>query len=303
MPVEAVLQSDGFLPDVELRGAPQALDVDWIHRRGPQLDIYFLANLTEVEAEMDVAFRVADRTPEIWDAVSGSMRELPEFRVDNGQTVVPLQFAAKQSWFVVFRKAAESANRGNAKNFPALRHVGQLSGPWTVSFDKKWGGPDEVVFQHLDDWSKRPEPSIRYYSGTATYRNSFRVPREHSKALWLGLGEVKNLAEVRVNGHSAGIVWTAPWRVDIGKLLRAGRNELEIEVVNLWPNRLIGDGDLPEDQRYTKTNVRTYEHRLPADFSCWWDPACVGRKKSGEPAELLSSGLLGPVVLLSEDKG
>jgi hypothetical protein len=96
-------------------------------------------------------------------------------------------------------------------------------------------------------------------------------------------------------------VWTAPWRVDIGKYMRTGDNELEIEVVNLWPNRLIGDGDLPEDQRHTKTNVRTYDRRLPLGFSCWWEPECEDRKKSGAPAKLLSSGLLGPVVLLSEE--
>jgi hypothetical protein len=157
------------------------------------------------------------------------------------------------------------------------------------------------VFEHLDDWAKRPEPEIRFYSGAATYRNSFKVPRGRSKQVFLQLGEVKNLAQVRINGQDAGIVWTAPWRVDIGKFVHGGDNELEIEVVNLWPNRLIGDGDLPEEQRRTKTNVKTYERNLPPGFSCWWDPECEDRKKSGASAKLLSSGLLGPVVLLSEE--
>jgi len=169
-----------------------------------------------------------------------------------------------------------------------------------VHFDTRWGAPDSIVFQQLDDWTHRPDPSIRYYSGTATYRNTFKLPRSKSQRVYLDLGEVKNLAEVRINGHEAGIVWTAPWRVEIGRFLRAGRNQLEIDVVNLWPNRLIGDGDLPEEQRRTRTNVRTYEHKLPEGFSCWWDPECEERKKTGAPAKLLSSGLLGPVRLLSE---
>jgi hypothetical protein len=302
-PISDVLQTDGVLPDLELRNAPQDLDIDWIHRRDRELDVYFLANLTELEADAEVAFRVSKRAPELWDAVSGSIRELPEFREENGRTWVPLRFAARQSWFVVFRGPRKGSGGREPRNFPGLRQVGEVLGPWRVSFDKKWGGPENVEFQQLDDWAKRPEPAIRFYSGTATYRNSFKLPPQGSRGVHLQLGKVNNLAQVRINGNDAGIVWTAPWRVDISRFLRAGDNELEIEVVNLWPNRLIGDGDLPADRRHTKTNVRTYDRKLPRDFSCWWDPACEERKKSGEPAQLLPSGLLGPVVLLAEEPG
>jgi hypothetical protein len=239
----------------------------------------------------------------LWDAVSGTIRVLPEFRQESERTTVPLRFAAKQSWFVIFREPADAGRPRNGKNFPALRQVSSISGPWKLSFDKKWGGPENVVFHELDDWTERPEPSIRYYSGTAIYRNTFKFVHARSARVYLELGKVKNLAQVRINGHDAGVVWTAPWRAEISKFVRHGDNELEIEVVNLWPNRLIGDSDLPADRRYTKTNVRTYEHHLPANFSCWWDPACEERKKSGAPAELLSSGLLGPVALSVEESG
>lgn len=299
--VADVLRTDRVLPDLELLNAPAGFHFDWIHRRDHEVHTYFLANLTELEASFEVAFRVSDRAPELWDAVSGSIRQLPEFRQDNGRTVVPLQFAAKQSWFVVFRKATAVAPVGKGRNFPSLRQLQELSGPWKVHFDTGSGGPGQVVFQQLDDWTQRSEPSIRFYSGTATYRNSFTVPRGASAEVYLELGKVKNLAQVRVNGNDAGIVWTAPWRLEIGRFLHPGRNELEIQVTNLWPNRLIGDGNLPDGQRHTVTNVRTYEHRLPRDFSCWWDPECEARKASGAPAKLLPSGLLGPVALLVEE--
>lgn len=303
--VSSILQQDGVLPDVELRNAPPDLDIDWIHRQDPnqRLDIYFLANLTELEVDVEALFRVSGRVPELWDAVSGAIRELPEFRQESERTVVPLRFAAKQSWFMVFREPADSSRGRSGKNFPALQSVGSISGPWKLSFDKQWGGPQSIVFDRLDDWAERPEAGIRHYSGTAVYRNTFKFTAARSKRVYLELGKVMNLAQVRVNGRDAGIVWTAPWRVEIGELVRHGDNELEIEVVNLWPNRLIGDSDLPADQRYTKTNVRTYEHHLPADFSCWWDPVCEERKKSGAPAKLLSSGLLGPVTLSVEAPG
>jgi hypothetical protein len=242
---------------------------------------------------------VSDRIPELWDPVTASSRELDEFRIEGTRTVVPLGLAAKQSGFIVFRKPSGRRSRKPQKNVVALRELARIAGPWRVNFDPKWGGPAAVVFEKLDDWSKRPEDGIRHYSGTAVYRNAFNLPTPFAGPLYLDLGVVKNLAQVRINGHDAGIVWTAPWRVDIARFVRVGRNELEIEVVNLWPNRLIGDAALPDDQRVTKTNVGTYAAKLPATFFCAWDEECEARKQKGAPAALLTSGLLGPVRVMA----
>ena len=160
------------------------------------------------------------------------------------------------------------------------RLVQELTGPWEVSFNPDWGGPQHVVFEQLDDWTKRPEEGIRYYSGTATYRKPFEVSLPEAKSLkspvFLDLGIVKNLARVWLNGHDLGVIWTSPWRVEITDALKPGSNDLKIEVVNLWPNRLIGDARLPKEQRRTVTNVEKFD-------------------KPG--AVLLESGLLGPVTL------
>ena len=295
-----VIEADGLVPDVEFRGVQSGVELDWVHRGDGHCDIYFVANLSELQTDVNVAFRVSGRIPELWDPVTGGVRELEESHVDGGRTVVPLRFDAKQSAFVVFRTLSSPHRRKGRANVPALREVARIDGPWRVSFDPKWGGPPSVVFAELDDWSKRPEDSIRYYSGTAVYRNTFSIAARTAEMLYLHLGVVKNVAQVRINGHDAGIVWTAPWRVDIGGLVRIGKNDLEIEVVNLWPNRLIGDANLPSEQRLTKTNVTTYATKLPATFFCAWDKECEERKQSGVPATLLSSGLLGPVRVLGE---
>jgi hypothetical protein len=297
--VNEVIEADGLVPDVEIRGAREGMDLDWIHRRDGRCDIYFIANLSGVQADTSVAFRVSDRIPELWDPVTASSRELDEFRIEGTRTVVPLGLAAKQSVFIVFRKPSGRRSRKPQKNVVALRELARIAGPWRVNFDPTWGGPAAVVFEKLDDWSKRPEDGIRYYSGTAVYRNAFNLPTRFAGPLYLDLGVVKNLAQVRINGHDAGIVWTAPWRVDIARFVRVGRNELEIEVVNLWPNRLIGDAALPDDQRVTKTNVGTYAAKLPATFFCAWDEECEARKQKGAPAALLTSGLLGPVRVMA----
>jgi hypothetical protein len=296
--LEEVMAADGLHPDLEFRAITNAIELDWIHRQTDRTDIYFVANLSEASGQVEAVFRVSGKAPELWDPVSGDMRELPEFHQEKSRTVVPLQFAPKQSWFVVFQKPVGNLVVATAKNFRRAVQVSELTGPWEVSFDPRWGGPGTVVFQELQDWIARAEEGIKYYSGTATYHKTFDAP--DAAVTYLDLGAVKNLAQVRLNGEDLGIVWTAPWRVNVGNALRARGNRLEIEVVNLWPNRLIGDGGLPKQDRLTKTNVRTYERNLPASFPCWWNLDCEERKKSGAPEILLSSGLLGPVRLLTD---
>ena len=155
-----------------------------------------------------------------------------------------------------------------------------------MTFDPKWGGPGKVKFEKLDDWIKRPEEGIRLYSGTAIYRKTFTLTGEPSSRapFYLSLGSVKYTARVKLNGKDMGIVWTAPWRLEITSALKAGANELEIEVINLWPNRRIGDASLPVEKRYTQSNV-TFSPISPAN--------------PPERSGLYTSGLLGPVLIQS----
>ena len=107
----------------------------------------------------------------------GTTRKLPEFRVEDGRTFLPLRFEPQQSWFVVFRKPPEGPAIANGKNFPALRTVAEIAGPWKVSFNPDWGGPESATFDQLQDWTTRPEEGIKYYSGTATYRKTLDMPQ------------------------------------------------------------------------------------------------------------------------------
>jgi hypothetical protein len=154
-----------------------------------------------------------------------------------------------------------------------------------------------VEFSGLDDWSTRPEEGIRHYSGRAVYRKQLELPAiAPGRRAYLDLGSVKNVARVTLNGNDLGVAWTAPWRIEITRAARPGRNNLEIEVANLWPNRLIGDAGKPRGQRLTTTNVHTYDDMSSGTWGC---PICAERKKSGKPAPLLPSGLLGPVRVLT----
>lgn len=155
----------------------------------------------------------------------------------------------------------------------------EIAGPWEVRFAPGWGAPEKVTFDPLTDWTQRPEEGIRHYSGKAIYCKSFDLPQaaiQHPESqVWLSLGEVHDLATVRVNGQAFPPLWLAPWRLDIRSALKPGLNQLEIEVVTVWNNRLVGDAKLPPEQRHTYLAVSAVKPEAP----------------------LLPAGLLGPVTI------
>ncbi len=252
----------------------------WTHRTTPEGELYFISHQGDQPVTVTPSFRVAGRLPELWDAVTGERRDLPEFAEEKGRTVVPLEFAPRQSLFVGFRRPrSEVGARKSGKNFPTLATLGELTGAWTVKFDPKRGGPESVVFDRLVDWTQRPEDGIKFYSGAATYQQTFDLPDgAPRRRLYLDLGEVKSLARVHLNGQDLGVVWCAPWRVDITRAAKSQGNNLAIEVVNTWANRLIGDAKLPPEKRFTWTAVPTL----------------------GPNSPLLPAGLLGPVRIVVE---
>jgi alpha-L-rhamnosidase len=297
--MDSVAKADRFAPDLEIRHAGTGGGLHWIHRRAGNTDIYFVSNQTTNDVTADVVFRTAGKRPERWDAVTGAIRLLPEFKaMDDGRTVVPLKFAPRQSWFVVFRKKVGEAGEVHGsvvggKNFSELKQVQELTGAWDVTFDPKWGGPtNAVVFNELTDWTDQSDSAIKYYSGIAVYRKVFNLPEPRTlNPFFLNLGVVHDLARVRLNGKDLGVVWTAPWQVEIPeKLLKEKGNELVIEVANLWPNRLMGDAMLPKEKRRTVTNATVYDKKY------------ADAQKVGKPLPLFPSGLLGPVRLMREEQ-
>jgi hypothetical protein len=277
-----VLTSDGVMPDFEVGGGKPDASFDYMHRRDGEAEIYFVANRSNRFEETECTFRVEGKQPELWDAVSGEIRELPAFSPSQGRTTVPLEFAPFGSWFIVFREAAVTATTTERKaNFPTFKSVRELAGAWTVKFRPDRGGPESIEFPDLVDWTRRPEDGIRFYSGTATYLKTFDAPEGLASAssktsIFLDLGQVRQLAEVRLNGKGLGVLWAFPFRVEVTGVLEAAGNRLEIDVVNFWPNRIIGDQHLPPGEGRTRTNIRKLTKETP----------------------LVESGLLGPVRIL-----
>jgi hypothetical protein len=290
-PTVAILREAGIAEDFRSSGP-----VRYTHRVTADRDIYFVSNRTEQPLKTDATFRAANGVPVLWDPLTGDIRALPEFHRKAESTTIPLEFEPHQSFFIVFeKKTSPSAKK---KNFPQKFIAATLDRPWTVSFDPKWGGPAKIVFNRLDDWTQRAEDGIKYYSGAAVYKQQFSLPATTATGkIYLDLGEVKHMARVRLNGRDLGVVWTAPWRVDITAAVKQKNNQLEIEVVNLWPNRLIGDDRLPDDGvRDGKWPAWLLEGK--ARTSGRYTFTTYNPYKKDSP--LLRSGLIGPVTVQYE---
>lgn len=315
-----------------------------LHRRASGMDIYFMANRTTETMHERVSLRVAGKQPELWNAENGSVIALPVWEQANGRTDVQLDLGPKQSVFVVFREKAKesvhpaevSAKEADA-NWQVTTENGKpvvcaasdvnvqvkysdgktrqfqisgtkqttVEGAWLVAFTPKLGEPFQMQFPVLVDFSQHADNKVRYFSGTAVYRKEVQVDKlAANEGLVLDLGQLNDLASVRVNGGENTVLWYPPYRLDIGKQLKAGKNVIEIAVTNTWVNAIIGDEQIPADF----VTKKTWSGQQLSAYPDWFvknKPRPSGRKTFAFPPNYYNAeskpqpaGLVGPVRLV-----
>jgi alpha-L-rhamnosidase len=251
----------------------------FVHRKLADGDLYFVDNRNNRNETVDATFRVTGKAPELWYAETGKSDPV-SYKIADGHTTVPLKLEPWGTVFVVFRKPTKTTSLTLPKEVET--QLATVDGSWSVTFQSDRGAPASVTLDKLASWSDSADAGVKYFSGMGTYTKAMQATADWFKTgarLWIDLGDVKNLAEVTVNGKSLGIVWHAPYRVDATAALKAGANEVSIKVTNAWVNRLIGDQQ-PDAAKYTFTVLKPYRADSP----------------------LQPSGLLGPVVVLRSAK-
>jgi hypothetical protein len=266
-----------LLPDFEYTKPQADTEILALHRRLTGGDLYFVSNRLNRREQVTASFRVTGMAPEFWNAVTGEV-SAAAYRMVNGRTEIPLPLGPYDSIFVLFRHATTVT--AMELGAPAQRSSMTVTGPWRIDFQPNRGAPARITEDALQSWSDNAESGVRYFSGSADYATSFTLPADGKRPgvhLWLDLGDLRDVAEVSLNGHSLGILWNPPFRVDITGAVRPGENQLHVKVANLWVNRLIGDAQPDVKTKYTFTTIPTYEADAP----------------------LRASGLLGPVQILT----
>jgi hypothetical protein len=248
----------------------------FVHRKLTDGDVYFVDNRDDRDEKVDATFRITGKAPELWRAETGKS-EAVSYNIEDGCTTIPLHLEPWGAVFVVFQKPTSKTSL--TLPIPTETQLTTVEGAWKVSFQSGRGAPPLVTLNELSSWSDNQDAGVKYFSGTGTYTKTLQAPPDwfaKGAHLWVDLGDVKNLADVTVNGKSLGIVWHAPFRVDATSALKPGDNTLTIKVTNAWVNRLIGDQQ-PNATKYTFADVHPYKADSP----------------------LLPSGLLGPVRIYS----
>jgi len=287
-----VLSADGVIPDFAFDNPGK---LDYIHRQTEDSDIYFIRNLSENAYSGKCRFRSMDRFPELWDPSVGSQLKISEFAESDRSISLHMELDPGESLFVVFAN-----NRDLEEQYSDLRKLSErtIIGPWNITFPEGWGAPPNVVFESLISWTESDITGIKYFSGTAAYHKTISISEEEIKGAGkaeIDLGEIYDVAEVFVNGKTAGVIWKKPYIVDISELVVTGNNEIKVEIVNQWVNRLTGDMLSNPEDRYCKTN-QPYITSDDQGYDNWTED-------SDETFSLKTSGLLGPVRLIFSGNG
>ncbi len=390
----------GYVPDFQVKDASPGARFAALHRRTPDAEIYFVANLTPHVASGVCCFRTVGRQPEFWDAADGSIRDAKQWQTGTRQIDVALELEGHHAIFVVFRKPTREqgpgidlgktatpatgpitkavyglpgtkkmveltdklnrligsgqtrlmvghalgidpapykvktleityttpggqtkqivAKDGDTIALPQVKKPAllRLDGAWEVSFPANLGAPERIALPELMNLSEHANSGVKYFSGTVTYRKEFSLSgaqlAKFPSSVVLDLGEVCHVVTVKLNGRELGILWRGPYRIEVTKFLRPGKNRLELDVTNTWVNRLIGDQQEPDDctwypdQRWARQNIGAPLRAFPdwfTDFLKTGNRPSKGRytfvfwNKYKKDSPLPASGLIGPVVL------
>jgi hypothetical protein len=268
-PVEAVLNEMSIQKDADISGAKSK--ILYVHRQTADTDLYWLDNRSDNPNEATVSFRVTGKTPQLWHPQTGKMEKV-SYQIKDGRTIVPLKFESWEAYFIVF--SGKTTVASYTKPAVSESEVAVVKGDWKLTFQEDRGAPAQTTLNALASLSDNADPGIKYFSGTATYENTITLPAVSKNASYiLDLGDVKNIAEVTVNGKSVGTVWKKPYRIEITGAVKSGSNAVSVKVTNLWVNRLIGEAQPGVTSKITFTTMPFYKADSP----------------------LLPSGLLGPV--------
>ncbi len=313
----------------DINYADKGLNIlDFIHFSKNDIDFYFIRNTANEWISRNIGFRQQNKVPEVWEPVSGEIIPVPIFNQEGVYTNIPVTLPPYGSTFMAFKKATPTTHYsgifGDGQNPPLLRYTKDgicilqngkavlkktdqsisinnnlstysLDGSWEVTFAKGWGAPEKATFPKLISWTKSDIDGIKYFSGIATYRQTFQYDQRSGTSkgtkLLLDLGEISKVGEVWLNDQPLGITWTKPYQFDVTNILKQGTNTIRIEIANVWSNRLKGDA--VTGKKFTNTNITSTI--IPS-------PTMVTGDQTRYPwakVPLIESGLLGPVTITS----
>ena len=311
-----MMEGENICADFSIKNRP---DIPFIHRADAAMDLYFFFNPDTTKQLFECSFNIDGKIPELWNPMNGEIVKTAQFDHRDGKTKVWINLEAEESVFVVFKSSSKGAPTLVDTNKMATavysintnnqlleeKEIGSIAlvfeNKWKVTFPNLKAEQKTFQFDTLTDWSQHHDDGIKYYSGTAIYENEFKLTKKQLgklNTLILDLGRVSIAARVFINGTDVGVVWKAPFCLDVSHVLTKGTNTIKIEVSNQWTNRLIGDEQYPNETGFDKSA------EIMPDWFLDNEPAPLKQRSTftitnfyESDKTLLPAGLHGEVVL------
>jgi len=241
-PIDQVLREINCLPDLET-DQPDSLNLQYIHKKIGQTDLYFVANQQNIKLKRECTFRIANKIPEIWNPQNGTILNPVNYSNENGRVHIPVTFAPYESLVFVFKESDNPHQLTNIKPVePEIAEVSNFTG--TITFSPAYPAKIEPVeITELKSWTDFANPAIKYFSGKANYTIHFKSPLGFTPgkdSILFSLGKIGVIGGVQLNGKWLGNIWLPDFRMDVTHILKAD-NELQVVVANVYRNRIIGD--------------------------------------------------------------
>jgi hypothetical protein len=283
---------------------------DMVQRHTPEMELFFVIN-PGTEVKKTYAFPVKNRTPELWDAYRGIIRQTTHWREQGDSVYIDLNLQPEESLFVIFPH-----HRGNYSLLPETEVLSEtaisVAGAWSVYFEPELDKPFKQIFASLVDLSKQKDNALKYFSGTVKYEKNIRITSadlDKGKQIALDLGELHDIAELEINGQNAGVLWSPPYKTDITPFLKVGDNKIAVYVTINWANLLIGDEQYPPDFEWGTDRGEQVGRAMKA-YPDWFvnnqPRPSQGRKTFNiwyyfrKDSPLQPAGLIGPVQIVRQ---
>ncbi|HNX01996.1 MAG TPA: glycosyl hydrolase, partial [Candidatus Cloacimonadota bacterium] len=248
-------------------------DAHIVHRHSPEAEIYYIGNLTDKKQTVTVSLRIKDMYPELWNTQTGIIEHIDNMKdidnssnmvkgaywsFENNRTLIRMTLFPYQSHFIIMRrKATEAEIKTGSADKPALTKSStvQLRNGWNVHFEPKLDKAFDMKMDTLSDFSLSTDDRVKYFTGTATYRQTITISQNklsEASQIWFDLDSMNDIAVLKINGISVDTLWYPPYRTEITRYLKKGKNAIEVLVTNNWANRMIGDEQYPADFEWGK---------------------------------------------------
>jgi len=198
---------------------------------------YFIANLSPDDIEDKFPLAVSFKDAAWFNPLNG---EIMPANISGDSIAIRLRSGESMILQTYDEPLADNQNLTAQSQKSIIKNQIVLDGPWKLSFTEEAPKVNQTfTLTKPQVWNTLDNDSAKVTMGTGVYTTHMKLSKKDLAGRWqIDLGDVRESARVYINGHFIGCAWCVPFVLDCKNALKAGDNEIRIEVTNLPANRI-----------------------------------------------------------------